>query len=208
MRFVSSPTHNLQFVSDVEDENARLMGNPGVPPPQKISFKKRVFLCGLCGSLAITFLSGLVNLIFLMLDTRVAIDLCPPVNVSNTTTVTLNISSLCNPITDAQRFQDVIDADRFGFIMSDTNGITCDITWQDSNRKFNESCTLVTLEMIQNETTIDLMLGNCRVPRVRLDAIEWNSLGREETFTWNILTLFGAFIAFMSLFIQCFKRGL
>jgi len=183
------------------------MGNPGAPPPQKISLERRVFLCGLFGSLAMTFLSGLVNLFLLMLDTTVAIDLCPPVNVSNTTTVTLNITSLCNPIADAQRFQDVIDADRFGFIMSDTIGITCDITWQDSDRKFNESCTLVNLEMIQKKTTIDLMLGNCRVPRVRLDAIEWNSLGREETFTWNILTLFGAFTAFMSLFIQCFKRG-
>ena len=66
---------------------------------------------------------------------------------------------MCHPIIDAPRLQDVIDANRYSFLVSDTNGITCDIASQDPTGKFNESCTKVPLEV----TSIETGIGEVRI---------------------------------------------
>ena len=192
------------------DEHAALLGNPGAPPapttPTTPTTPRRPFpksdviemymSCVLCWA-AFGIVTLFVSLILDAQNTTGAIELCPPVaNVSNTTSVTLSAASTCNPVIDTQRLQDVIGAERLGFITGKTVGITCDITWQEPTAKFNESCTEFPLQVTlhdESESTLDVKAwGGGVYPTayptsgVRMDAIEWNSYGKAKTLISNL----------------------
>ena len=191
-----------------DNERARLIGNPGAPPPPSPPPSpppaplSTVHVWGGCllGWAVFTCINILLTWIFSKAGPRAAIELCPPVHVSNTTTVALNASSACTPAIDAHRLQDVIAAARFGFISSHITGITCDIAWQDPEAKFNESCTAVSLNAYPTEAAVYVKLGGVsKVARVRVDAIEWTSWGREETLTSNFAFLGVIVFAFIAI---------
>ena len=126
------------MTSKEDVETVQLMGNQELPKPKKkIPSLEQVHIGCLTSWIVLNCLSWVVYFILTLFNTSEAIDLCTPVNISNTTIITLNTSSLCNPVIDTPRLQDVMDANRYSFMTSDTTGITCDITSQDPLDKFN-----------------------------------------------------------------------
>ena len=180
------------------DEHARLIGNPGAasPPRSRLPSAERVYQFCVVGWVLFACVSFVVSWMLSAFGTEALIELCPPLEVTNSTTIALNASSTCRPTIDARRLQDVMKAKQLGFLESDTNGITCDVAWQDRTQKFNDSCTLVDVMICRDHTQDEgedaygLRLSDRNAPSsVRIDAIVWSSLGREQTLAHNVFLL-------------------
>ena len=170
----------MRVTSKKDDDKLELLGNQGTHVCQFLDHYIIMF------TIILQMSSFILICILTVINTSDIITLCPPINISKTTSVTLNAaSSTCNPIVDAQRLQDVIDAHLLAY---DTQGYTCDIAWQNSERKFNESCTELDLKMTSSESTINIMLYDDDIypKRMRIDGIKWNSMGKWLTMSFKI----------------------